>query len=68
MLYNATPQTKDATGNVQKNPNPHYDADAVTNTNNLHYGNKDYTEKLYTDYTQDIKNTFSTRGMWWGYL
>jgi hypothetical protein len=68
LLYNATPQTKDATGNVQKNPNPHYDADAVTNTNNLHYGNKDYTEKLYTDYTQDIKNTFSTRGMWWGYF
>jgi hypothetical protein len=67
LLYNATPQTKDATGNVQKNPNPHYDAEAVTNTNNPHYGNKDYKEKLYTDYTADIKNTFSTRGMWWGY-
>jgi hypothetical protein len=67
LLYNATPQTKDATGNVQQNPNPHYDADAITNTNNPHYGNKDYTQKLYTDYTQEVKNTFSTRGMWWGY-
>jgi hypothetical protein len=67
LLYNATPQTKDATGNVQQNPNPHYEADAVTNTNNPHYGNKDYTQKLYTDYTQEVKNTFSTRGMWWGY-
>lgn len=67
LLYNATPQTKDATGNVQQNPNPHFDADAVTNKSNPHYGDKDYTEKLYTDYTQDVKNTFSTRGMWWGY-
>ncbi len=67
LLYNPTPKTKDATGNVQQNPNPHYDADAVTNKDNPHYANKDYTEKFYTDYTQEVKNTFSTRGMWWGY-
>ncbi|MFD2146760.1 hypothetical protein [Mucilaginibacter antarcticus] len=67
LLYNGTPQAKDATGNIQKNPNPHYDADALTNTHNSHYGNKDYTDKLYTDYTQDIKNTFTLRTMWWGY-
>jgi hypothetical protein len=67
LLYNGSPQTKDATGNVQRNPNPYYDADAVTNKNNPHYGNKDFTEKLYTDYTQEVKNTFSTRTMWWGY-
>lgn len=67
LLYNPTPQAKDATGNVQQNPNPHYDADAVTNKDNPNYGNKDYTDKLYTDYTREVKNTFSTRGMWWGY-
>jgi hypothetical protein len=67
LLYNGTPQTKDATGNVQQNPNPHYDADALTNKDNPHYGDKDFIEKLYTDYTQEVKNTFSTRTMWWGY-
>jgi hypothetical protein len=67
LLYNGTPQAKDATGNIQKNPNPHYDADAVTNTNNPHYGDKDYTSKLYTDYTQEVKSTFTLRTMWWGY-
>jgi len=67
LLYNGTPQAKDATGNVQQNPNPHYDEAALTDKNNPHYGNKDYTDKFYTDYTQDIKNTFTTRSMWWGY-
>ncbi|WP_214070883.1 hypothetical protein [Mucilaginibacter sp. dw_454] len=67
LLYNATPQTKDATGNVQANPNPHYDEAALTDKSNPHYGNKDYTQKLYTDYTQEVKNFFTARGMWWGY-
>jgi hypothetical protein len=67
LLYNGSPQTKDATGNVQQNPNPHYDADALTNKNNPHYGNKDYTDKLYREYSQEIKNAFTTRTMWWGY-
>jgi hypothetical protein len=67
LLYNGTPQTRDATGNVQKNPNPHFDADALINKDNPHFGNKDFTNKLYNDYTQEVKNTFSTRTMWWGY-
>ncbi len=67
LLYNGQPQAKDATGNIQKNTNPHYDADAVTNKDNPHYGNKDFTGKLYTDYTQEVKNTFTLRTMWWGY-
>ncbi len=67
LLYNGTPQAKDATGNIQKNPNPHYDEAALTDKNNPHYGNKDYTDKLYTDYTQEVKNTFTPRSMWWGY-
>lgn len=67
LLYNGEPQTKDATGNVQRNPNPHYEAAAVTDKNNMHYGNKYYTEKLYTDYTPEVKDFFATRSMWWGY-
>lgn len=67
LLYNGTPQAKDATGNAQQNPNPHYDEAALTDKNNPHYGNKDYTSKLYTDYTQEVKNTFTPRSMWWGY-
>jgi hypothetical protein len=67
LLYNGTPQAKDATGNVQQNPNPHYDEVALTDKSNPHYGDKDYTSKLYTDYTQEVKQTFSTRSMWWGY-
>jgi hypothetical protein len=67
LLYNGTPQAKDATGNAQQNPNPHYDEAALTNKNNPHYGNKDYTDKFYTDYTQEVKNTFTPRSMWWGY-
>ncbi|MFD2871762.1 hypothetical protein ACFS5N_04745 [Mucilaginibacter ximonensis] len=67
LLYNSDPQAKDATGNIQKNPNPHYDEAALTDKNNPHYGDKDYTSKLYTDYTQEVKNFFTRRGMWWGY-
>jgi len=67
LLYNGRPKTQDATGNVQKNPNPHYDEAALTDKNNPHYGNKDYTSKYYTDYTQEVKDFFTTRSMWWGY-
>ncbi|TSJ39369.1 hypothetical protein FO440_16610 [Mucilaginibacter corticis] len=67
LLYNGSPQAKDAIGNVQQNPNPHYDEAALTEKNNPHYGNKDYTDKFYTDYTQEVKNTFTPRSMWWGY-
>ena len=67
ILYNGNPQTNDATGNIPPNPNPHYDASSLTDKNNLHYGNKDYSDKFYKDYTQEVKNTFTTRTMWWGY-
>ncbi|HCN84263.1 MAG TPA: hypothetical protein DIT07_11695 [Sphingobacteriaceae bacterium] len=66
MLYNGIPQV-DATAKAAQNPNPHYDADALTNKNNPHYGDKDYTEKYYKDYTHEVKITFTTRTMWWGY-
>ncbi|MDX9749050.1 MAG: PA14 domain-containing protein [Paludibacter sp.] len=66
LLYNTTP-AKDATGNIWTNVNPNYDPDAVTNPNHPNYGNPDYTTEFLTDYTQEVKDFFSTRSMWWGY-
>lgn len=66
LLYNATPQI-DATGRVWQNPNPHYDSLASTDKSNPHYGDSDYTKKFYTEYTKEVKNTFTLRTLWWGY-
>ncbi|MDD3108670.1 MAG: hypothetical protein PHV49_05630 [Alistipes sp.] len=66
LLYNGTPKY-DANGQDTPNPNLHYDEDAVTNPQNPHYGNPYYTEKNYNDYSEDVKNFFTLRTMWWGY-
>lgn len=66
LLYNADPSV-DANGKGVNNPNPHYDSTAVANKNHPHYGDPDYTEKSYKDYTREIKQFFTTRNMWWGY-
>ena len=66
LLYNGDPSV-DANGNGVKNPNPHFDSTALTNRNNPHYGNPDYTEKFYKDYTKEVKKYFTLRTMWWGY-
>lgn len=66
LLYNGNP-TVDANGIGVQNPNPHFDAAALTDTNNPHYGDPDFTEKLYKDYSKDIKSFFTLRTMWWGY-
>lgn len=34
---------------------------------NPHYGDPDYTEKVYKDYTSEVKDFFTLRTMWWGY-
>lgn len=66
LLYNADPSV-DANGKGVKNPNPHYDSTALTNRNNPHYGDPDYTEKFYKGYIKEVKNYFTLRTMWWGY-
>lgn len=66
LLYNGDPSV-DANGNGVKNPNPHYDSTAATDKNNRHYGDEDYTQKYYTDYTKAVKSFFTLRTMWWGY-
>ncbi len=66
LLYNNNP-TVDAVGFNIKNPNPHYDPAAKTDKNHPHYGDPDYTEEFYQDYTREVKNYFTLRTMWWGY-
>jgi hypothetical protein len=66
ILYNDNP-TIDAIGSNIKNPNPHYDAAAKTDKNNPHYGDPDYTDEFYQDYTKEVKDFFTRRTMWWGY-
>ena len=66
LLYNGRPKY-DANGQDTPNPNLHYDADAVTNKDNPHYGDPYYTEQFYKDYSDDVKNFFTLRTMWWGY-
>lgn len=66
LLYNGTPKY-DANGQDVKQPNPHYDSAAKTDINNPHFGDPDYTEEFYKDYTKEVKNFFTKRTMWWGY-
>ncbi len=66
LLYNGRPSL-DANGGGVKNPNLHYDAEAKSDKTNPHYGDPDYTEEFYTDYTKEVKEFFTLRTMWWGY-
>jgi hypothetical protein len=66
LLYNAKPAF-DANGGGVKNLNPNYDPEAKTNPRNPHYGDPDYTEEFYKDYTAEVKEYFTLRNMWWGY-
>ena len=66
LLYNDTPSV-DANGQGVKHPNPHYEAAAKTDKNHPHYGDPDYSEEFYKDYTKEVKSFFTLRNMWWGY-
>ncbi|MFO7937571.1 MAG: hypothetical protein R6V06_08200 [Kiritimatiellia bacterium] len=66
LLYNGNPSVV-AGGHGAENRNPYYDPAAGTDKNHPHYGDPDYTEPVYKDYTKDVKNFFTLRTMWWGY-
>ena len=66
LLYNGTPNA-DANGPGVKNPNLHYDSAALTDQHNPHYGDPDYTQQFYQEYTREVKDFFTLRTMWWGY-
>ena len=66
LLYNRDPK-HNASGGWVENPNPNYDEKAETDTSHPHYKNPDYTQKELTDYTNEVKDFFTLRNMWWGY-
>ena len=66
LLCNGTPSW-DSNGKAAQNRNTHYEAAAKTDPKHPHYGNPDYAEEFYKDYTQDVKRFFTLRTMWWGY-
>ena len=66
LLYNSKPDG-DANRDGIKSHNPNYDPDAKTNPNNPHYGDPEYCEEFYKDYTKAVKEFFTLRCMWWGY-
>lgn len=66
MLCNMRPEL-DANGSGENNPNPNYDPAAATDPSHPHYGDPEYAEKYYADYTNDVKRFFTMRNMWWGY-
>lgn len=66
LLYNNTPSI-DANGRDIKHPNQHYDPAAKTDPDHPHYGDPRYTGEFYEDYTQEVKDFFTLRAMWWGY-
>jgi hypothetical protein len=66
LLCNGAP-TVDSTGTPPQNMNPNYDPAAKTDQNNPHYGDPDYSEEIYKDYTKEVKSFFTLRTMWWGY-
>lgn len=66
LLYNDRPSI-DATGTDIKNKNPNYEPEAAKDPNHPHYGNPYYTKEYLDDYTEEIKDFFTLRTMWWGY-
>ena len=66
LLYNSNPSMDANRGGI-KHPNRHYDPKAKTDKDHPHYGDPDYCEEFYQDYTKEVKEFFTTRTMWWGY-
>lgn len=66
LLYNDNPH-HNASGGWVENPNPNYYEAAVTDPNDPNYNNPDYTQKSLKDYTNEVKEFFTLRNMWWGY-
>jgi len=65
LIYNATGVND--SGEKIPSPNPNYDSTAVCDKNNPNYGNPKFTEKYLTDYTEEVKDFFTKRTMWWGF-
>ncbi len=67
FLYNVDPTFDAVSPKPAKFQNFLYDADAVTNPANPHYGDSIYTKQFISYYPQYILDFFTLRSMWWGY-
>lgn len=65
LLYNDRPET--GAGKRKTNYNPNYMPAAKTDSTHYYFGNPDYANEFYTDYTKEVKRFFTLRTMWWGY-
>lgn len=65
LLYNSDPH-HNASGGWVDNLNPNYSEDIANNPNDPNHNNPYYTQKSLTDYTNEIKEFFTLRTMWWG--
>ena len=66
LLYNSDPH-HNASGGWTDNPTPNYYEAAATDPNDPNYNNPDYTQKSLKNYTNEVKEFFTLRNMWWGY-
>jgi len=66
LLYNPTPEVDANRGGIECR-NPNYDPEAKTDPDNPHYGDPEYCEEFYKDYTKEVREFFTLRSMWWGY-
>jgi hypothetical protein len=66
LLYNKD-HKHNASGGWVDNPNPNYDESIVNDPNHPKHNDPDYTTKMLTDYTKEVKDFFTCRNMWWGY-
>jgi hypothetical protein len=65
LLYNSNPSVN--AGGPTSSKNPKYDPKAKTDASHPHYGDPNYTEEFCKDYTDEVKDFFTLRTMWWGY-
>lgn len=66
LLCNGNPSV-DANGKGPQNSNPHYEAAAKSDPKHPQFGDPDFAEQFYKDYTKEVKSFFTLRTMWWGY-
>jgi hypothetical protein len=66
LLCNGKPEVDANRPDIQ-HPNPNYDPAAKTDPNHPHFGDPDYAEEFYLDYTKEVREFFTLRTMWWGY-
>ncbi|MDD3108790.1 MAG: hypothetical protein PHV49_06250, partial [Alistipes sp.] len=66
LCYNATPWQDSQRESLIQHPNPHYRPAAATDPTDPNYGDPDYCEPFYKDYTREVVRFFTLRNLWSG--